>query len=208
MNPKWRGANDAGEGLAVEMRPNDGVVSKLAQLDLEPADISHVVISHVLFDHAGGLRFFPHARVIVQVSELRFAHWPAVYQRELYDRDDFDHELQWVEVDGDHDVFGDGAIVTTPTPGHTPGHQEAVVQLASGVHVLVGDTHYLQTKMRERRLPGVLWSPDAMVPSWHKLEEIERTPGRQADLHPRPRLRRDQAAGAGGLVRVTEGKLP
>jgi N-acyl homoserine lactone hydrolase len=197
LNPKWRDVGaDAGEGLAVEMRPDYDVVSKLAQLDLEPGDISHVVVSHLHFDHAGGLRFFPHARVIVQASEPCFAHWPAVYQRDLYDRDDFDHELQWVEADGEHDVFGDGAIVTTPTPGQTPGDQSAVVQLASGVHVLVDDAHYLRAKVRERRLPGIPWSPDAMVSSWHKLEELRAHPGRQADLHPRPRLRRYQAAGA------------
>ena len=30
---------------------------------------------------------------------------------------------QTVGIDGDHNVFGDGAVVIKSTPGHTPGHQ-------------------------------------------------------------------------------------
>ncbi len=176
LNLKWQSSGEeAGEGLSVEMRDGDDVVSQLARVDLTPADISHVVMSHLHFDHAGGLQQFPAAPIVVQERELRFAHWPAVYQRDLYDPDDFDHNLNWVEVNGAYDVFGDGALVTIPTPGHTPGHQALIVTLDSGVHVLAADTNYLQSKMRERRLPGVVWSPDAMVSSWHALEELERT---------------------------------
>jgi N-acyl homoserine lactone hydrolase len=175
LHTKWRGTGkDGEEGLAVEMGPDDDVVSRLATLGLAPGDISHVVVSHLHFDHAGGLQHFPHAPIVVHERELQFAHWPAVYARDLYDRDDFDHDLQWVEVRGEYDVFGDGTIVTLPTPGHSPGHQALVVRLASGMHVLVADTHYLTAKMRERRLPGIRWSPDAMVESWHKVEELER----------------------------------
>ncbi len=175
LHPKWKElAGEAGETFSVEMSGDDDVKSKLGIVGLTPADISHVIVSHLHFDHAGGLQFFPEAKIVVQRDELRFAYWPAVYQRGVYDRDDFDHQLQWLEIDGDYDLFGDGVIVATPTPGHTPGHQAAIVNLDSGMHVLAGDASYLTEKMRERRLPGVLWSPDAMVSSWEKLEDLER----------------------------------
>ena len=29
--------------------------------------------------------------------------------------------------------------------------------------------------MRSRSLPGVLWSPDAMIATWDRIEEIERS---------------------------------
>jgi hypothetical protein len=32
-------------------------------------------------------------------------------------------------------------------------------------------------KMRQRLLPAILWSPDAMVASWDVLEDIERRLG-------------------------------
>jgi hypothetical protein len=31
--------------------------------------------------------------------------------------------------------------------------------------------------MRQRRLPAIVWSPEAMVRSWGRLEELERTRG-------------------------------
>lgn len=175
LNPKWKGPGESDENTpAVVMRDDDDVVSKLGTLGLRPVDVAHVIVSHLHFDHAGGLRFFPHARIYAQQSEIRFAYWPATYQRTLYDRDDFDHDLQWVELIGERDLYGDGSIVITPTPGHTPGHQSLVVRLQSGTYVLVGDAHWLPEKMRERRIPGIVWNSDAMVESWYRLEEIER----------------------------------
>ncbi len=176
LNPKWKSSDGQSEDetFAIEMAEDDDAVNQLGLVGVRPDQISHVIVSHLHFDHAGGLQFFPDATVVVQRKELEFAHWPAVYQRGVYNRADFDHPLRWLEVDGDYDIFGDGAIVVTPTPGHTPGHQAAVVQLASGMHVLCGDAAYLTEKMRARRLPGVLWSPDEMVRSWEKLEDLER----------------------------------
>jgi glyoxylase-like metal-dependent hydrolase (beta-lactamase superfamily II) len=177
MHPKWKGSRRRDDGTGIEVGERDDVVSRLALLGVEPDEVAHVVMSHLHYDHAGGLQFFPRARVYVQEAELRFAYWPAVYQRELYDRDDFDHRLTWRELEGPHDVFGDGAVCVLPTPGHTPGHQSLCVELPSGLLVLAADASYLEVKMRQRRLPGVVWNPDAMVQSWRALEELERARG-------------------------------
>jgi glyoxylase-like metal-dependent hydrolase (beta-lactamase superfamily II) len=83
-------------------------------------------------------------------------------------------ELKWQELDGDHDVFGDGSVMVIPTPGHTRGHQSLLVKLEGQTIFLLADASYLLGKLRSRSLPGVLWSPDAMVASWERIEEIER----------------------------------
>jgi LDH2 family malate/lactate/ureidoglycolate dehydrogenase/glyoxylase-like metal-dependent hydrolase (beta-lactamase superfamily II) len=169
LHTKWQSTGDG----RIEVEEADDVVSVLARAGVAPEQVEHVVASHLHYDHAGGLRFFPHATVWVQAAELRFAYAPAVYQRELYDRDDFDHPLRWRELDGGHDVFGDGAVTIIPTPGHTPGHQSVCVELPSGLLVLAADASYLDATMRARRLPGVVWNPDAMVASWVALEKLE-----------------------------------
>ena len=74
-------------------------------------------------------------------------------------------------------MFGDGSVTIMPTPGHTPGHQSLCVELPSGLHVLAADASYLESAMRARRLPGVVWNPDAMVASWEALEALERERG-------------------------------
>lgn len=178
VHPKWAESAAADDDTFVlEVTADDLVLNRLSTLGLRPEDIQHVVASHLHFDHAGGLQFFPQARVYTNETELRFAYWPAVFQRDFYDRDDFDHPLNWVTTEGDYDIFGDGSVMIIPTPGHTPGHQSLVVELAGGTHVLAGDASYWSTKMRERRLPAIVWSPEAMVRSWARLEELERTRG-------------------------------
>ena len=77
------------------------------------------------------------------------------------------------EVDGELDLFGDGRIVMFATPGHTAGHQSVLVRLDGGNVILMADSHYLISKMRERLLPAVVWNADAMVASWHKIEALE-----------------------------------
>ncbi len=158
----------------LQLGPDDHIAARLATQGLTPADVDIVVQSHLHFDHAGGLEALRHAPVLVQRRELAFAFDPPVYQRDVYARADFDHDLEWRELDGDHDVFGDGRVMILATPGHTPGHQSLLVKLDSQVVILLADATYLLDKMRARRLPAILWNPDEMVASWERLEELER----------------------------------
>ena len=183
LNPALRSdprayLGDAADSFSVErLDESDDVVGKLSMLGLAPGDVQHVVQTHLHFDHAGGLGNFRHARIYVQARELAFAHWPAVYQRDIYVRSDFDGAFRWKELDGDYDLFGDGRIVLLATPGHTPGHQSVLLRLDGRPVILIADAHYLVEKMRQRLLPSVVWSPDAMVASWQRLEELEEREG-------------------------------
>lgn len=165
---------DAAEAFDVRVGADDRLDRCLARLGLQPADIDLVVQSHLHFDHAGGLELLRHAPVMVQGSELAFAMDPPIYQREIYVREDFDLELKWTEVDGDHDIFGDGRLTLFATPGHTPGHQSLLVRLDSQAVFLLADAAYLLQKMRDRLIPGVIWSPDALIATWDRIEELER----------------------------------
>jgi glyoxylase-like metal-dependent hydrolase (beta-lactamase superfamily II) len=135
-----------------------------------------VIQSHLHFDHAGCLYLFPDTPVMVQREELEFARNPPRYQELIYVADDFAHvkEENWRLVEGDHDVFGDERVMVLSTPGHTKGHQSLMVRTDSQVVMLLADATYLREKMRERALPAVLWSPDAFMSTWDRIEELER----------------------------------
>lgn len=168
-------AGKAVEAFPVEMNDGGDVVSQLDALGLQPTDVNAVVQSHLHFDHAGGLELVKHAPVYVQATELQAARRPPVYQRDLYNPADFEHDLDWHQLDGDHDFFGDGKVRIISTPGHSPGHQSLLIELEHrNPLLLMGDAAYNLSKMRERRLPAVVWNPDAMVRSWERLESLER----------------------------------
>jgi N-acyl homoserine lactone hydrolase len=167
----------AADAFELTMKPGDDVVSQLALIDVRPEQITHVVHSHLHYDHSGGVEFFPDAEFYIQRRELEFARNPPVYQRDIYIPDDFEHPVSWREIDGDHDIFGDGKLVLFPTPGHTAGHQSMLVGLDSGPIILVGDAAYLRRNIEERVLPAIVWSPDAMVSSWERLEAMAESTG-------------------------------
>jgi glyoxylase-like metal-dependent hydrolase (beta-lactamase superfamily II) len=158
----------------ITVEPGDDIVSRMETVGIKPEDVAHVVQSHLHYDHAGGLEFFPDSTVYVGQGELAFAHWPPVYQREVFVRADFDHPLHWKELKEDYDVFNDGSVVVFPTPGHTPGHQSMLVKGKERAYILTGDAAYDEGKMRDRCLPGLLWNPDALVESWERIEEMQR----------------------------------
>ena len=172
-DPRTR-LGDEADLYDIIMAPGDDVVSRLHTLGIEGEAIGHVVQSHLHYDHAGGLEFLPDATVYVQKEELPFAFWPPVYQRGVYVRDDFDHVNNWKAINGDYDVFNDGRLLIFPTPGHTPGHQSLLVKLDNSAIILAGDAIYDKEKAQHRCLPGVLWSPDAMVESWERIEDLQR----------------------------------
>ncbi len=109
----------ASGAFPVEMKEDGDLVSQLGELDLKPGDVEAVIQSHLHFDHAG---VWSSSRtqiyIYVQSAQLEAARNPPVYQRDLHNPADFEHDLKWKTLDGDLDVFGDGKlrIISTPRP--------------------------------------------------------------------------------------------
>lgn len=160
--------------FAVTSAPGDDAVASLARLGLAADDITHVVNSHLHFDHCGCNRCFRNARVLVQRAELDAAR--AARARGADDPADWDDPGCPPEtVEGEHDVFGDGTVVLLPTPGHTPGHQSLRAVTTSGrVVVLAGDAVYTARHLDEDALPppAAVWHAAAMADSMARLRAM------------------------------------
>lgn len=132
--------------------------------------ISHVVLSHLHYDHAGGLSQFPSAQHLVQQAELDFARHPAPFQSDIYIPADFSGEF--TQLVGEYDVHGDESIVAFPTPGHTPGHQSLHVRLPNEEIILVGDAACSPEKLYARALPtgSLCWSAQQMCGSHDAIQ--------------------------------------
>ena len=63
---------------------------------------------------------------------------------------------QTVQLDGDHDVFGDGQVVLIATPGHTPGHQSLLIKLPkTGAVLLTGDLYHYAAERTLKKVPNM-----------------------------------------------------
>ena len=110
--------------------------SQLAEVGYKPTDITYLAISHSHADHSGNANDYASATWIAQKAERDFMFSPtapstAGEYAALKD-------AKTINIEGDHDVFGDGSVILISTPGHTPGHQCLLVKLPKTGAVLLG----------------------------------------------------------------------
>ncbi len=124
----------------------DAIVPALRGSGFDPSSIDIVAMSHLHFDHAGGLlledgsRAFPRARIVAQRAEWEIAlgdnpRLVASYvQPELRLVRDWGAE-GW--IDGERELLPGVSVV--PTGGHSAGHQAVLVRGSGGVVAFFGD---------------------------------------------------------------------
>lgn len=154
------------------MTAEQQVPAYLQRLGLGPKDIDLVFISHLHWDHAGGLCDFPGCEVHLQQNELAAAQTgkdEGVFPDELAGHD------RWRLQSGEYTVT-DGVEAIT-TPGHTAGHMSLVIELAKGPPVvLCGDAADLTQNLEDEIAPGFCWEDDEALAltSIRKLKDIAR----------------------------------
>ena len=129
------------ERIDLRFAEHQRVDAQLEALGFSLRDVTHVVATHLHFDHAGAFKQVPHATTFVGTEELVYARNPERFARTWYRPDDFDdrHGIRWRELPCDHDVFGDGALTVLHLPGHSPGSLAVLVRLSGRTIVLSGD---------------------------------------------------------------------
>ena len=120
-----------------EMRRYDGpaIVPALRTAGFDPSTVDVVAMSHLHFDHAGGLlladgsRAFPRATIVAQRAEWDIALGANSRLVASYDQPEIQLVRDWGEdgaADGEREVLPGVSVV--PTGGHSAGHQAIVVR--------------------------------------------------------------------------------
>ena len=186
-------AKKISEFLTIGFGENDTVGSQLIANSQDPERVDFVVVSHLHFDHVGGLSDIPNATVIVQRKEWEASMIGSQEADTFHPREDFDlgHTLRL--IDGEHDLFGDDAVVCIPTPGHTIGHQSLKIRLSTGKQVvLASDCCYFARTLDNVVLPTFGYDLDeqrhslaylrkcrddgAMIIPGHDIEVVNKLP--------------------------------
>ncbi|MFN8202402.1 MAG: N-acyl homoserine lactonase family protein [Solirubrobacteraceae bacterium] len=139
------------------------------QVDL--ATVTLVVLSHLHFDHAGGLGLVPESvPIVMQRAEWDAGRKRAAIERNFFQPRDYDVEPRRLRlVEGDHDLLGDGSIELLFTPGHTPGHQSVRI---GGELILGIDVAHFASVLDDERFPAFGDSREAQSRSAARLREL------------------------------------
>lgn len=156
--------------------------------------VKYVILSHLHWDHAGGMRDFPNAKFIVGKKEWEAAttsdsHKHA-YIREQYDvGDKLDIDLvstvpgqSFLGFPDSLDLFGDGRFILVDLPGHSEGLMGVFVTLPSGKRFLFpGDAFYFPENLewsapKSRLMQKLVHEKDQVnetLKALHNLAKVE-----------------------------------
>ena len=131
-----------------EMRKYEGrpIVPAMEAAGFEPGSVDVVVMSHLHFDHAGGLlrsdglKAFPRATIVAQRAEWEIALDDNSRIVASYDQPELRLVREWGSasaIDGERELLPGVSVL--PTGGHSKGHQAIVVRGATGTLAFFGD---------------------------------------------------------------------
>lgn len=145
-------------------------VARVRSLGFAPQDVRHIVLTHLDFDHAGGLEDFPGAKVHVMQREMDAARtargfitsrryrpiqWEAVRDWEFYEPGGD----SWFGFEGAQELRGlPPELVYVPLAGHTAGHAGVAVREDERWLLHAGDAYFYHGeifRVRHRCPPGL-----------------------------------------------------
>lgn len=171
--------------------PQDTLAHQLAFAGYRARDVRLAVLSHLHFDHAGGIGEIPQAELLVSQDawdhmQGRHPEREGVLRRDLdvpgarWRRIEFPHtdDPELAPFDRAYDVMGDGSMVLLPTPGHLPGSVSMLIRRTDSAPVLlIGDLAYSIEALEHGKLPGTGEREELNV-SYAKVRELKaRLPG-------------------------------
>jgi glyoxylase-like metal-dependent hydrolase (beta-lactamase superfamily II) len=165
------------EFLKPNQKRSDVIDEQLKKLGYSTDKVKAVVTSHAHLDHIGNIKLFPKAVHVIQKKELYQAWWPEKFQREggVFVMADFDgpaRDFNYLELEGDYDLFGDSSVTVLSTPGHTLGHQSLRVKLASGQTLVLSQDAIWMKENLEGYPAGLNYSVKDYNNSINKLKMI------------------------------------
>lgn len=195
-----------GQPFRVAVRPKlseaDTALARIRALGLDPADVRHIVVTHLDVDHAGGLSDFPEASVHIHATEHATAMDPPLSERLRYVKAHWEHGPKWVTYGpGGDEWMGlesiraipgvDEEILLIPLPGHTRGHSAVAVRNGDGWLLHCGDCYFHRDEMEipPSGPPGlrffqnaVGWKRGPRLANQERLRELRREHGSEVDM--------------------------
>ena len=191
--------------LRPELREEMTAIRQIERMGYDPRDVRHVVLTHLDFDHAGGLDDFPEAAVHMLADE----RVDAEAQRSVLDRMRYRPQQwstrpswrtyapaeasSWFGFRAVRDLVGvPPEILLVPLAGHTLGHAGVAIHTDGGWLLQAGDAYFYHREMDLRRptcTPGLRfyqWMMEkdrrARLANQARLRQLIREHGREVNV--------------------------
>jgi glyoxylase-like metal-dependent hydrolase (beta-lactamase superfamily II) len=162
-------------GRPIRLHPAEA----LKRLGLTPEHIDHVIVTHLHYDHAGGLHLFPNAHLHLQAAEMAFATGPCMCHDALRMPFTAGHVCTAIErlyagkltfYDGDAQIV-DGVTVHC-IGGHSRGLQAVRMQTEAGALVLASDAAHFYENLTARKPFPIVVDVQDMLDGFDRLEHL------------------------------------
>lgn len=135
-----------------------------------------VIISHLHWDHASGLKYLSESRVLVQQSELDFSLSPSETQKRYYDYNSSNSYINGASLElirGDYNLTEHAQIVHLP--GHTPGSQGLLLEQSESSILIAGDAVPLFDNWysSKKRINGIFYNKDLFIETYEKIGSFD-----------------------------------
>ncbi len=160
--------------------PNEAAVNRIKKLGYEPADIKHILLTHMHFDHISGLPDFPQAKVHVHRREYealtdgKISNWTELAYISRY----IAHRPEFILYDKIDSKWYDFAAIRLPFQpemyliplhGHSCGHCGVAIKTSEGWFFHAGDSSAVyDTETPKWLINLVLGSHDARLRAFMK----------------------------------------
>lgn len=187
------------------------VAEGLKAIDIDPASVRDVIVSHMHYDHAGNIPLFPQARFHIQDAEMEFVTGRSMCHAHLRGAFEAEHASQMVHRIFEERVqFHDGNSELAPgitlhrVGGHTKGLQVTRVKTRRGYVVLASDAAHLYANMECNRPFPIVFNVDDYLAAFATIRNLASSESHIVPGHDPLVLRRYPAAknGLAGVVRL------
>lgn len=175
---------------ALQNNLNLTAIAQIQKLGFKPSDVKHILVSHLDFDHAGGISDFPHATVHILASEFNATQNLKAKNRIRYKSEQFKQHRHWNFIEP---KFGESwfnltqvqgfkllqdEVLMIPLLGHTEGHCGFAIKQQNHWLLFCGDAYYSHLQLDPKiKLPALniterLFATDNLL-RIHSLKQIQ-----------------------------------
>jgi len=153
--------------------PKQTIPELLGQLDITPAQVKYVGLSHSHGDHIGQANLFPQATLLVGKGDWEVLSDVKVTPNQSAIAPWLGGGSKVEPLTADKDVFGDGSVIILNMPGHTPGHRSLLVRLKGmGNVLLTGDLAHFHENYDSNGVPSFNTDRAATLASIDRFKQI------------------------------------